>query len=64
MASGRIAQIIGAVIDVEFPAGEMPALYNALEVEAPTATTGWCSRSNSMSATAGCGAYPCARPRA
>ncbi len=35
MASGRIAQIIGAVIDVEFPAGEMPALYNALEVEAP-----------------------------
>ena len=35
MASGRIAQIIGAVIDVEFPAGEMPALYNALEVESP-----------------------------
>ena len=35
MASGRIAQIIGAVIDVEFPAGELPALYNALEVEAP-----------------------------
>ncbi len=35
MASGRIAQIIGAVIDVEFPAGGLPALYNALEVEAP-----------------------------
>ena len=35
MASGRIAQIIGAVIDVEFPAGELPALYNALVVEAP-----------------------------
>ncbi|MDE2990675.1 MAG: F0F1 ATP synthase subunit beta [Chloroflexota bacterium] len=35
MASGRISQIIGAVIDVEFPAGELPALYNALEVEAP-----------------------------
>ena len=35
MATGRISQIIGAVIDVEFPAGELPALYNALEVEAP-----------------------------
>jgi F-type H+-transporting ATPase subunit beta len=35
MANGRIAQIIGAVIDVEFPSGELPALYNALEVQAP-----------------------------
>ena len=34
MANGRITQIIGAVIDVEFPPGEMPALYNALQVEA------------------------------
>ena len=36
MADGRIVQIVGAVVDVEFPpGGDMPALYNALEVEAP-----------------------------
>ena len=35
MADGRIVQIVGAVVDVEFPPGDMPALYNALEVVAP-----------------------------
>ena len=33
MADGRIVQIVGAVIDVEFPTGDLPALYNALEVQ-------------------------------
>ena len=33
MATGRIAQIIGAVVDVEFAAGELPPLFNGLEVE-------------------------------
>jgi F-type H+-transporting ATPase subunit beta len=33
MADGRIVQIVGAVIDVEFPTGDLPALYNALEIE-------------------------------
>jgi len=32
MAEGRIAQIIGTVIDVEFPPGELPALFNAIEI--------------------------------
>ncbi|MBO2519279.1 MULTISPECIES: F0F1 ATP synthase subunit beta [Limnochorda] len=29
---GRITQILGAVVDVEFPPGQLPALYNALHV--------------------------------
>ncbi|MBQ7916815.1 MAG: F0F1 ATP synthase subunit beta [Firmicutes bacterium] len=29
---GVIQQIIGAVLDVRFPAGKLPALYNALEI--------------------------------
>ncbi|MEW5856854.1 MAG: F0F1 ATP synthase subunit beta [Cyanobacteriota bacterium] len=30
---GRITQIIGPVIDAEFPSGKMPQIYNALKVE-------------------------------
>ena len=30
--NGRVVRVIGAVVDVEFPRGELPALYNALEV--------------------------------
>jgi F-type H+-transporting ATPase subunit beta len=33
MSSGRIVQIIGAVIDVEFPRDEVPNVYDALVVE-------------------------------
>ncbi|MBK4775847.1 F0F1 ATP synthase subunit beta [Candidatus Pantoea edessiphila] len=32
MVTGKIIQIIGAVIDVEFPQDKVPLLYNALEV--------------------------------
>ncbi|MGH3319408.1 MAG: F0F1 ATP synthase subunit beta [Streptosporangiaceae bacterium] len=32
VATGRVAQVIGPVVDVEFPAEEMPAIYNALHV--------------------------------
>ena len=31
--NGRVVRVIGAVVDVEFPRGELPALYNALEVD-------------------------------
>ncbi|MCH2307518.1 MAG: F0F1 ATP synthase subunit beta [SAR202 cluster bacterium] len=31
MANGRITQVIGTVVDVEFPSGEMPEIYNSLE---------------------------------
>ena len=29
---GRVSQVIGAVVDVTFPPGEQPELYEALEV--------------------------------
>ena len=32
MAKGKIVQVIGTVVDVEFPPDSLPALYNALEV--------------------------------
>jgi F-type H+-transporting ATPase subunit beta len=32
---GRIVQIIGPVVDVEFEAGHLPAIYNALSIQAP-----------------------------
>ncbi|HEY3176896.1 MAG TPA: F0F1 ATP synthase subunit beta, partial [Candidatus Polarisedimenticolia bacterium] len=33
MSQGKIVQVIGPVVDVEFPAGQLPAIYNALEVQ-------------------------------
>ena len=33
MSSGKVVQIIGAVVDVEFPRDAMPKIYNALRVE-------------------------------
>ena len=38
MSSGRIVQIIGAVIDVEFPRDEVPKVYDALVVEGKNLT--------------------------
>jgi len=35
MATGKITAIRGVVIDVEFPEGELPAIYEALTLEAP-----------------------------
>ncbi|HEX7012208.1 MAG TPA: F0F1 ATP synthase subunit beta, partial [Steroidobacteraceae bacterium] len=32
-ATGRIVQIIGAVIDVEFPRDQIPKVYEALKLE-------------------------------
>ncbi len=32
-ATGRVIQITGPVVDVEFPAGQLPAIYNALEIQ-------------------------------
>jgi F-type H+-transporting ATPase subunit beta len=32
MAKGKVAQIIGTVVDIEFPPDELPALYNAIEI--------------------------------
>ena len=32
MAKGRVSQVIGTVVDLEFPPEELPALYNAVEI--------------------------------
>jgi F-type H+-transporting ATPase subunit beta len=32
MAKGKVAQVIGTVVDIEFPPDELPAIYNAIEV--------------------------------
>lgn len=40
MATGKIIQVIGAVVDVEFPQDAVPKVYDALEVE--NGTENWC----------------------
>jgi F-type H+-transporting ATPase subunit beta len=32
MAKGKVTQVIGTVVDVEFPPDELPALYNSVEI--------------------------------
>jgi F-type H+-transporting ATPase subunit beta len=32
MAKGKVVQVIGTVVDVEFPPDELPALFNSLEI--------------------------------
>ena len=32
MAKGKVVQVIGSVVDIEFPADNMPALFNAIEI--------------------------------
>ncbi|MGA7979103.1 MAG: F0F1 ATP synthase subunit beta [Chromatiaceae bacterium] len=33
MSSGNVVQVIGAVVDVQFPRGEMPKVYHALNID-------------------------------
>lgn len=33
MAKGKVVQVIGTVVDVEFPPGQLPAIYNSLVVK-------------------------------
>jgi len=33
MSVGKIVQIVGPVVDIRFPAGELPAIYNALKMK-------------------------------
>ncbi len=34
-ANGRVVQVLGGVVDVEFPEGQIPELYEAIEVDRP-----------------------------
>ena len=36
MSSGKIVQVIGPVVDMEFPAGKLPAIYNAIHIPLST----------------------------
>jgi F-type H+-transporting ATPase subunit beta len=33
MSSGKVVEIIGAIVDVQFPRGEMPKVYDALKID-------------------------------
>jgi F-type H+-transporting ATPase subunit beta len=33
MSTGKVIQVIGPVIDVEFPVGKLPAIYNAVKIK-------------------------------
>ena len=47
---GRIVRIVGAVVDCEFAADSIPAIYNALTVEADTPVGHISTRSTRLSA--------------
>jgi F-type H+-transporting ATPase subunit beta len=32
MVKGKVTQVIGTVVDIEFPPGALPALYSAIEI--------------------------------
>ena len=32
-ATGRVARVIGPVVDIEFPSDSMPSIYNALQID-------------------------------
>jgi F-type H+-transporting ATPase subunit beta len=36
VAKGKVVQVIGTVVDVEFPSDQLPALFNAIEIPAET----------------------------
>jgi F-type H+-transporting ATPase subunit beta len=35
MATGKVVQVIGTVVDVSFPPNQLPAIYNAIEIPKP-----------------------------
>ncbi|HJN15360.1 MAG TPA: F0F1 ATP synthase subunit beta, partial [Armatimonadota bacterium] len=34
MAQGKVAQVMGPVVDLEFPPDQLPELYNAIQIQA------------------------------
>ena len=36
LPSGKVTQVLGAVVDVEFPPGKLPAIFTALKVTNPS----------------------------
>src|SRR5512138_774166 len=33
MATGKVVQVIGTVVDIEFPPGQLPAIFNGIEIK-------------------------------
>lgn len=67
MSIGQIVQVIGAVVDVEFPRDAMPKVYDALILEQDENNTlaeaGLTLKCSSSWATAWCAPLPWARPK-
>src|SRR5215211_2899207 len=38
-ATGKVSQVIGTVVDVEFPPEQLPEIFNALEIRMPNGET-------------------------
>ena len=55
-ATGRVIQITGPVVDIEFPAGQLPAILNAVEIQREGQDRS-SARSSSTSATTGSGPW-------
>ena len=39
VATGKVIQIIGPVVDIEFPPEQLPDIYNAVEIPEPVVST-------------------------
>ena len=39
MAKGKVVQVIGSVVDIEFPSDALPALFNAIEIKRDDGTS-------------------------
>ena len=37
-ATGKITQVIGSTFDAEFPEDQLPAIYNAIKIDATSTT--------------------------
>ncbi len=63
MAKGRVVQILGGVVDVEFPPDQLPEIYEAIEVPHGRQHPGPGS-ARSTWAIIGCAAWRWIRPTA
>ena len=57
-ATGRVIQITGPVVDIEFPAGQLPAIFNAVEILREGQRAARRARCSSTSATTGSAPSP------
>lgn len=42
MSTGTVVQVIGAVVDVEFPQDAVPQVYDALKITVKAPVMVWC----------------------